>query len=565
MRTHSGLLAATFVAIAPLAAQRVAEAEPNNSVAQAQSIAAGQQVVANLSAGDQDWYTFTLAAPGQIHLRTSGNFAVNPSVDTVVFLFDAAGTTRLAWNDNQLGVHSDCGATLPAGTYTCQVVGKLATTAGDYGLDFVVLPPSGITATEGPEPNGDPLLGGIPTPITLGDIVAGDLASPTDSDWYTFTLAGRGVVQAICYDDGGVPQLDNTRLALFQETSPGMWSAFGTASSLTTSHRSFNLGHPATLAAGNYAIEVSAGTAAAGTAPFHYTKTGSYAIRTLLVDMPGAFVVNEAPEPNNMPGAGAFMALGDSGIGNISGQNEGDWYAFGVNGPTTIAAMSDNWGSTPITDTTLRLLDSDGNLLTSASSGGPAGTSHGKLVFTVPQAGLYYIEVAGGLFAASGDYILYTGGASPLFVSAGWRAEPPSTNACVGSNGLRPALVVASGEAPQVGSLFLVRLQNALPNAVVLPFFGLSRTLANNGTVPLPFDMGQLGAPTCFLRVDPLVTLLGITDAGGVALIDAPVPTLLSLRGLPMFMQTVLLDLPNNSLGISMSNDARILVGERGY
>jgi hypothetical protein len=30
-------------------------------------------------------------------------------------------------------------------------------------------------------------------------------------------------------------------------------------------------------------------------------------------------------------------------------------------------------------------------------------------------------------------------------------------------------------------------------------------------------------------------------------------------------MQTMLLDLPNNPLGVSMSNDARMLVGERSY
>ena len=54
--------------------------------------------------------------------RTSGNFNVNPSVDTFVAIYDAAGATRLAWDDNSDGSHSDCGVTLPAGTSAITVV-----------------------------------------------------------------------------------------------------------------------------------------------------------------------------------------------------------------------------------------------------------------------------------------------------------------------------------------------------------------------------------------------------------------------------------------------------------
>ena len=252
---------------AGLAAQRVAEVEPNDSVAQAQPIQAGRQVTANLAAGEQDWYSFTLSRAGEIHLQTSGNFGVNPSVDTVVFLYDATGTNRLAWNDNARGTMSDCGVNLPAGSYTCMVMGKTATVAGDYGLDFVVLPPSVVHVTEGAEPNGEPYLGGNPTPITLGQTFTGDLSSPNDSDWYRFTLTAAGVVQAIVGDDGGVPQLDSATIKLYQESSPGMYVAIGSSSTQTTGHRALALNHAATLPAGNYALEISAGGAAAGTAP----------------------------------------------------------------------------------------------------------------------------------------------------------------------------------------------------------------------------------------------------------------------------------------------------------
>ena len=121
-------------------AQSVAELEPNGSVAQGQTLVAGQHVAANLVAGEQDWFAFTLAAPGQVQVRTSGNYAVNPSVDTYVAIYDAAGATRLAWDDNSDGTHSVCGVTLPAGSYSVLVVGKTGTVQGDYGLDYVVLP-----------------------------------------------------------------------------------------------------------------------------------------------------------------------------------------------------------------------------------------------------------------------------------------------------------------------------------------------------------------------------------------------------------------------------------------
>jgi len=560
------LLLPVLALAAGLAAQRLPEVEPNNTVGQAQTLVAGTQVTANLAAAEQDWFQFTLAAPAEIHLRTSGNFGVNPSVDTGVTLFDSTGTTRLAWNDNAAGTMSDCGVNLPAGTYTAMVVGKLATTTGDYGLDFVVLPAAVIQTNETAEPNGDPVLGGVPTPITLGDTFAGELSSPTDVDWYSFTLTSRAIVQAICYDDGAVPQLDNTLLQVFEESSPGTFVAVIGSSQLTTSHRSFNLTHPLTLAAGNYAIQVAAGTAAAGTAPFHYQKTGKYAVRTRLIAMPGNSLVAEGVEPNSLAGNVniPFFALGDTLVGNCSGSNEEDWWAFVAGGPTTVALMCDHGMPSAITNEDVKIYDSLGTALSTGSSGGPG--SHGRLVFTVPQAGIYYVAAFGGAFALTGDYVVYTGGVDPLFVASAWHAQAPSTNACPGSNALRPALTVASAESPQVGSTFVVRLQNTLPNTVAVPFFGFSRDFS--GAVPLPYDLTPLEPNQfnhCMVRVDPLITTLTITDGLGVGYIDYVMPPVIALRGLPIFTQSLQLDLPNNAFGISMSNDARILVGERGF
>ncbi len=84
----------------------------------------------------------------------SENFAVSSTVDTCVLIYDAAGTTRLAWNDNQRGSHSDAGVTLQPGTYTVLVMGKTGTVAGDYGLDVFAYPAAVVNTdmVESPSP-----------------------------------------------------------------------------------------------------------------------------------------------------------------------------------------------------------------------------------------------------------------------------------------------------------------------------------------------------------------------------------------------------------------------------
>jgi hypothetical protein len=89
MNSTTLLVPSALALVAGLAAQRLPEIEPNNTVAQAQTLTAGTQITANLAAGEQDWYQFTLGGAAEIHLRTSGNFGVNPGVDTGVFLYDA--------------------------------------------------------------------------------------------------------------------------------------------------------------------------------------------------------------------------------------------------------------------------------------------------------------------------------------------------------------------------------------------------------------------------------------------------------------------------------------------
>lgn len=54
-------LAVSVLALAPaVLAQRFPEVEPNNSNAAAQSVAVGTQIDASLTAGEQDWFSFSV-------------------------------------------------------------------------------------------------------------------------------------------------------------------------------------------------------------------------------------------------------------------------------------------------------------------------------------------------------------------------------------------------------------------------------------------------------------------------------------------------------------------------
>ncbi|MCU0865384.1 MAG: hypothetical protein MUC36_16495 [Planctomycetes bacterium] len=550
-------------------AQIVLEVEPNDTPAQAQPITPGQHIQASFATTtDEEWFAFTLAAPGQVHLRTlnSANLSLSTSRDTRIALYDAAGTTRLSWNDGASGTRADCGVTVPAGSYLWRVGLKTTiTAAAAYDLDFFVLPGRAINTVEGAEPN-DPTLPapGVPTPITLGNTVEGTLSAPTDVDFWSFTLVNPGIVQAVSFDDGGVPQLDNMSLRYWQQTSPTTWVALGVAATNAASHRVANLQHPGMLAAGTYAIAVQAGTAAAGTAPWDYVKTGKYSLRTALIDMPGG-TVPEGAEPNQTPATATPITLGLDALGTAQAANEPDWYAFVVSAPTTIAAMAEGTGTNPLPGSTLRVWDGFGNTFGSGSGG---ATTHGRLITTLVTPGLYYLEIAASQFALSGDYLLHTGATTPLYVASTTRVEPASTNACVGSTGLRPLIGYLPGETAVFNSTFVTRIERTIPSSFAAIMLGLSNTTALGGTVtlPVPLDIGGLDAQglptTCSIRVDPQLLLIVLTDANGTGEFAYNFPYVAAAIGTRVFEQALCFDPTLNASGLSVTNDASFVVGD---
>ena len=573
MRLAHLTLSLALAATTGLRAQLINEVEPNDTAATAQPITAGQQLICSFAVtADEDWFAFTLASPGQVHLRSVnvGTLSLSTTRDTRIALYDATGTTRLAWNDTASGSRADCGVMLPAGSYVWRVGLKTTITApAPYDLDFFVLPGRAINTVEAAEPNDPNQPGGAPTAMTLGDTVEGTISTTADVDYWSFTLAGNGIAQAVSFDDGGVPQLDNLALRFYRETSPGIWTALGASNATNSqSHRVSNLAHPGLLTAGNYAIVVQAGTNAAGTPPWDYVRTGKYSLRTCLIDMPGGNVP-EGAEPNSLPGGiPTPFALGLDAVGTAQSGNEPDWYSFTITMPTTVAAMAEGVGATPLAGSTLRIWDAFGSTF---GSGSGSGTTHGRLVSTLLVPGTYYLEIAGALFALSGDYVLHTGTCSPVAVPSTTRVEPASTNACVGSNGLRPMIGFLGGETAVFNSTFVTRIERTYASSFAAIMFGLSNTSALGGTLPLPvfLDWGGLDAqmnPTqCMVRVDPQVMLLVLTDATGTAQFPWTFSYSASAIGLKVFEQALCFDPVLNATGLSVTNDASFVVGDQPF
>jgi hypothetical protein len=82
------------------------------------------------------------------------------------------------------------------------------------------------------------------------------------------------------------------------------------------------------------------------------------------------------------------------------------------------------------------------------------------------------------------------------------------------------------------------------------------------GTVPLPFDLTQLGAPGCSWLVNMLSPPMPFAfDGSGEATVNYNVPYDLTLRGSLVLLQTLALDPRANGLGLTMSNGLAAGIG----
>jgi hypothetical protein len=221
----SSLLLAT-----PLLAQQFPETEPNDVVAAAQVVALGSQINGSFSATDTtDWYTFTTTG-GYHAIQIVGDsvLAAASNLDTVMDIFDASGTTLLAWCDDGGGIavgspsysytgHSSFFGVIPAGTYSIRVKPFTAPTATvTYQFNLGQTSSKPYTAAE-VEPNGT-----VATAMAVGDGAQIDASiGAVASAAYTDAVAAATVVAT-----GSVSSSTTTVITTTGLTA-GRWNGVG--------------------------------------------------------------------------------------------------------------------------------------------------------------------------------------------------------------------------------------------------------------------------------------------------------------------------------------------------
>ena len=164
-------------------------AEPNGpfGVGTPTLLAAGQLGYGQLTTGDADLWSFTLATPTVVRLETGKGRSGATSTDTILYLRDALGIELAYDDDGAPGAWSLIIATLPAGTYYADVQGYNGTNVGTYTILLQTVDAT-VTLPENVEPNGDPLAGGAPSVLACGIPGEGEITAG-DSDWWTLSLA----------------------------------------------------------------------------------------------------------------------------------------------------------------------------------------------------------------------------------------------------------------------------------------------------------------------------------------------------------------------------------------
>lgn len=318
-------------------------------------------------------------------------------------------------------------------------------------------------------------------------------------------------------------------------------------------------------------------------APSVISPTGNYCLELHLMPMDTAGVTVEAepvggPNSNNTAATAIPITTGQIGQGNITistGADPSDWWGpVVINTPSTITFQTRQGAATALMDSTINLRDPSGAILLSATAGNILSpTSHARITvtfFLTPVTG--YIEVIspGTGATQAGNYELQLSSIVPApYVLGSYGLI--AANATCGVAPL-PALAnqytvgttVTGSEAPMLGNTFSRDLRSCPPAAMFIHMIGFSNTLAG-GVTPLPFDMSVVGAPGCTINVDPVILIVGVTDATGAANLLTTIPSSMVFRGFVWYDQCIVNNPAANPFGVQISNYARAIVGDRSY
>jgi hypothetical protein len=127
----------------------------------------------------------------------------------------------------------------------------------------------------------------------------------------------------------------------------------------------------------------------------------------------------------------------------------------------------------------------------------------------------------------------------------------PFGSSCTGTKDFSP--LIGIGKNAALGQTTTIEAHNLPPAVAVMNILGFSNTTF--GAIPLPLDLGFLGAKGCSLRASLDLNQVALSKGTGVgngtATFSWPIPNLSSLRGLNLFFQALVFDKGANGLGIT--------------
>jgi hypothetical protein len=264
----------------------------------------------------------------------------------------------------------------------------------------------------------------------------------------------------------------------------------------------------------------------------------------------------ESPEPNQTNGNASTGSCWTRAAGAIGFAADIDRFAFTASaGQRITISTGPGANGVAISDTTLTLRNAAGLLL--ASNDDAIGL-YSRISFVFPTSGAYFIDVAGYLNQVIGTYEVE-------FDCSGIVPAPASVTifgaGCLGSNGLVPSFLrrtSASGltyiERPLIGTVMTGDIVQCPPLTVA--FIGAALQDVNP-----PIDLGFLGAPGCLAQILASVFDARAVSASGTANWVLPVPYDQALVGVTVEYQALVFDPTVNSLGLTISNRLRAVVG----
>jgi len=404
---------------------------------------------------------------------------------------------------------------------------------------FSAVLPAQFIVLEGPEPNSFPNFTAMQC-LQQGDGVIGSAA---DTDYWRLQFSGPQTLRVSVGPGFAQPRIQDTVLELRDAGNTLLASNDdGAGLGLYSEIRDFRI-----PGAGTYFVVVRGYTA----------NVGSYSLDVQCGPAGPAWSPGvEIQEPNQTNVGASPSSCWTRAAGAIGFAGDIDRFAFFASAGQRISiATAPGANGVAISDTTLTLRNAAGLVL--ASNDDALGL-YSRISFLFPTAGVYYVDVAGYLNQVIGTYQLE-------FDCSGIVPAPASVTifgaGCLGSNGLVPSLLrrtSASGltyiERPLIGTVMTGDLVQCPPLTVA--FIGAALQDINP-----PIDLGFLGAPGCLAQILAEVFDAQPVSASGTANWVLPVPYDQGLVGVTVEYQALVFDPTVNSLGLTISNRLRAVVG----